>query len=252
MYINNAFFTIADGQTAAAHAALTQLAHDVEKGEPGTWFYLIHDPNLDPGIHIFPPPAASQILFVEGYADKATFLEHHHGPILKAFIAQHGGLFLNMYGPTLPFMILQGMEVAHGFIRETAADPKAFQVEARWVIKPGNTHKVREALVHYVRQVREHEPETLMYTASIPDTSADSPNTPPVVHDRLIYNSSWTDFQAFLDHGSGSIYQDFLKEHGDLFVQALGQPTSNHPYMTTSVMKRFAGFFRPQAFGVVE
>jgi hypothetical protein len=61
------------------------------------------------------------------------------------------------------------------------------------------------------------------------------------------YNSSWTNQQAFFDHGSGPVYQDYLKEHGHLFVQA-GPNSTTHPYMTTSVLKRFAGFFRKEAF----
>ena len=65
--------------------------------------------------------------------------------------------------------------------------------------------------------------------------------------DALVYNSSWTNQQAFFDHGSGPVYQNFLKEHGDLFVQA-GPGSTTHPYMTTSVFKRFAGFFRKEAF----
>lgn len=250
MYINNAFFTIAPGNEAAARAALTQLAADVQKSEPGTLLYLIHEPNLDPGVKIFPPPSASQVLFVEGYKDQAAFLKHHHGKNLRNFIARYGGLFLNMYGPDLPFMITQGMNLVHGFIRSTADDMNAWQVEARWVIQPGKTRQVKKALRDYVRAVREEEPETLMYTASLPDVSKQSANTPPITAERLIFNSSWSSQQAFFDHGSGAIYQDFLAEHGDLFVQALGQPTSNHPYMTTSVMKRFAGFFRKAAFKV--
>jgi hypothetical protein len=47
-----------------------------------------------------------------------------------------------------------------------------------------------------------------------------------------------------LRHGSG-----FLKKHGHLFVQA-GPGSTTHPYMTTSVLKRFAGFFRKEAFSV--
>jgi quinol monooxygenase YgiN len=250
MYINNAFFTIALGQTDAAHAALKQLALDIQKGEPGTLLYLIHDPNFDKGVKIFPPPASSQVLFVEGYKDQAAFLKHHKGKIMKAFIERNGGLFLNMYGPTLPHMITQGMELVHGFIRKSADDMNAFQVEARWVMQPGKKREVRKALAGYVRAVREEEPDTLMYTASIPDMTRESQNTPPISGDRLIYNSSWKTIQAFFDHGNGPIYQGFLKEHGHLFVQALGQPTTNHPYMTTSVMKRFAGFFRPGAFKV--
>jgi quinol monooxygenase YgiN len=248
VYINNAFFTVAPGNEAAARAALTQLAADVQRSEPGTVMYLIHEPNLAPNVKIFPPPAASQILFVEGYKDQAAFLKHHNGKNLRNFIAQSGGLFLNMYGPTLPFLILQGMNLVHGFIRKSADDMNAFQVEARWVIQPGKTRQVKKALRDYVRAVYEHEPETLMYTASLPDTSKESPNTPPITGERLIFNSSWSTQQAFFDHGSGAIYQDFLTEHGHLFVQSLGQPTSNHPYMTTSVMKRFAGFMRRTAF----
>jgi quinol monooxygenase YgiN len=250
VYINNAFFTVAPGMEAPAHAALTQLAADVQANEPGTLMYVIHDPNLDANVKIFPPPTASQILFLEGYKDQAAFLTHHHGPVIRGFIAEHGGLFLNMYGPGLPFMITQGMEVKHGFIRPGADVPNAFQVEARWVIQPGKTRQACKALVDYVRAVRDDEPETLMYTASLPDMSHQSQNTPPISADRLIYNSSWSTQQAFFDHGSGPIYQGFLEVHGHLFVQALGAPTTNHPYMTTSVMKRFAGFFRPEAFEV--
>jgi quinol monooxygenase YgiN len=250
MYINNAFFTIAPGNEAAARAALTELAADVEKREPGTLMYLIHSPNLDPNVKIFPPPTANQVLFLEGYKDQAAFLKHHGGKSIREFIGQHGGLFLNMYAPTLPFMITQGMELVHGFIRKTADVPNAFQVEARWVVQRGKMRQVKRALRDYVRAVRDHEPETLMYTASFPDVTSNSQNTPPIAAERLIFNSSWSTQQAFFDHGSGAIYQDFLTQHGDLFVQALGAPTTNHPYMTTSVMKRFAGFFRKTAFKI--
>jgi hypothetical protein len=70
---------------------------------------------------------------------------------------------------------------------------------------------------------------------------------PPSQVDALVYNSSWTNQQEFFAHGSGPVYQNFLKEHGDLFVQA-GPDSTTHPYMTTSVLKRFAGFFRKEAF----
>jgi len=152
-----------------------------------------------------------------------------------------------MYGPTVPFMMVQTLEMIDGFIRPGADVMTAWQVEARWVMKPGCREQVKEALKPYVYNVRTQEPETLMYTVSVADVSEQSLALPPSQVDALVYNSSWTNKQAFFDHGSGSIYQDFLKEHGHLFVQA-GPGSTTHPYMTTSVFKRFAGFFRKEAF----
>ena len=134
-----------------------------------------------------------------------------------------------------------------GFIRPGADVMKAWQVEARWVMKPGNREKVKAALKDYVYNVRTQEPDTLMYTVSVVDEGGQSMARPPSQVDALVYNSSWTNQQAFFDHGSGSVYQDFLKEHGHLFVQA-GTDSTTQPYMTTSVLKRFAGFFRKEAF----
>ncbi len=247
MYLNNAFFSIIPGNEASAYAALGALAAQVKATEPDTWLYLIHTPDFDPGINIYPPPSPQQVAFVEGYKDRAAFLKHHHGPNLAKFIADYGSLFLNMYGPTSPFVILQTLELAVGFIRPDEVDPTVFQVEARWVMKPGNREKVRAALVDYVKAVKDNEPGTYMYTVSFADKSPDSPAIPPMQLDQVTYNSAWKDHDAFVAHTKEPVYQDFLKAHGDLFVQAVPGSTM-HPYMTTSVLKRFAGFLRPEAF----
>lgn len=105
---------------------------------------------------------------------------------------------------------------------------------------------MKAALGDYVKTVRAAEPGTYMYTASVPDMEGAS--FPPVSPDRLIFNSSWKDHAAFLEHGKGAPYREFLARHGHLFVQALGEPTTTQPYMTTAVLKRCAGFFRPEAF----
>jgi len=247
MYINNAFFSIVPGNEARAYAALGALAAQVEATEPDTWFYLIHTPNFDPGINIYPPPSPMQVAFVEGYKDRDAFLKHHHGPNLAKFIATYGSLFLNMYGPASPFVIIQTLELAVGFIRPEEVDPDVFQVEARWVMKPGNREKVEAALSGYVRAVKDNEPGTYMYTVSFADQSPDSPAIPPMQLDAVTYNSAWKDHDAFVAHTKEQVYQDFLKEYGDLFVQAVPGSTM-HPYMTTSVLKRFAGFLREEAF----
>ena len=247
MYINNAFFSIIPGNEAKAYAALGELAAQVKAAEPDTWLYLIHTPNFAPGINIYPLPSPQQVAFVEGYKDRDAFLKHHHGPVLAKFIATYGALFLNMYGSTSPFVILQTMELAVGFIRPEEVDPNVFQVEARWVMKPGNRKKVKAALVDYVKAVKDNEPGTYMYTVSFADSSPDSPAIPPMQLDQVTYNSAWKDHDAFVAHTKEPVYQDFLKAHGDLFVQAVPGSTT-HPYMTTSVLKRFAGFLRKKAF----
>jgi len=247
MYIVNAFWSIIPGNEAKAYTALTDLAAQIQSSEPDTWLYLIHKPNFDPGINIFPPPAPVQVAFVEGYKDRSAFVAHHHGPILAKFIANFGSLFLNMYGSTSPFVIVQTMELSVGFIRPQEVDPNVFQVEARWVMKPGNREKVAAALVDYVKAVKQIEPETYMYTVNLADASPDSLAIPPMQLDQVTYNSAWKNHDAFVAHTKEPVYQDFLKAHGDLFVQAVRGSTT-HPYMTTSVLKRIAGFLRPEAF----
>jgi quinol monooxygenase YgiN len=247
MYIVNAFFSIVPGNEAKAYAAFGALASEVQKSEPNTWMYLIHTPDFDPGINIYPPPAPVQVAFVEGYKDRASFLAHHHGPILGKFIAEHGGLFLNMYGPASPWVVVQTMELAVGFIRPEQVDPNVFQVEARWSMKAGNRQKVAAALVDYVKAVKAKEPGTYMYTVSLADESPDAAAIPPMQQQQVTFNSSWKDHDAFVAHTKEPVYQDFLKAHGDLFVQAVPGSTM-HPYMSTSVLKRFAGFLRPEAF----
>lgn len=251
MYIVDAFWSVVPGNEAKAQAALEKLAADVEASEPDTLFYLVHHPNLDPGVRIFPPPAATQIAFVEGYTDRAAFDAHVNGPVFQQFVAEHGALFLNMYGPETPFVIVQALELTDGFIRPQSAEPDVYQVEARWMMKPGRREEVKRALVDYIRAVFAYEPGTYMYTASMLDLAPDSPSIPPWNADALTFNSSWKDFQAFLDHGSAAPYQDFLNAYGHLFVQA-GPGSTTHPYMTTSVLKRFAGFFREKAFILAE
>jgi quinol monooxygenase YgiN len=247
MYINDAFLSIVPGNEAKAYAALGALAAAVEATQPDTWMYLLHTPNLDPGTNIYPPVTSAQVAFVEGYKDFAAYQAHHSSQVMKDFVANSGQYFLNMYGPTVPFFIMQGLEMIDGFIRPGADVMDAWQVEARWVMKPGCREKVKAALKPYVAAVRADEPTTLMYTVSVADTSPQSFSLPPSQVDSLVYNSSWTNKQTFFDHGNGPIYQGFLKAHGDLFVQA-GPGSTTHPYMTTSVMKRFAGFFRKEAF----
>jgi hypothetical protein len=79
MYIINAFFSIVPGNEPKAYAALGALAAQIERTEPDTWFYLIHTPDFDPGINIYPPPA-----LYRWRSWKATRTAMHSSPITTA------------------------------------------------------------------------------------------------------------------------------------------------------------------------
>src|SRR5260221_13642988 len=130
MYINNAFFSIVPGNEAKAYAALGALAAQIKATEPDTWLYLIHTPNFDPGINIYPPPSPMQVAFVEGYKNRDAFLKHHRGPNLSNFIADYGSLFLNMYWPTPPFVTVQTLEPAVRMIPPAGAEPQSLPAQA--------------------------------------------------------------------------------------------------------------------------
>ena len=83
MYILDAFWSIIPGNEAKAYAALGALAAQVEKEEPDTWMYLLHTPNLDPGVNTFPMPGPQQVAFVEGFKDRDAYHKHAKSPILK-------------------------------------------------------------------------------------------------------------------------------------------------------------------------
>ncbi len=250
MFIINATWTIQAGQEAAAQQALAELARQVQEGEPETWMYLIHVANTDPGVFVFPPAGRGAVTFFEGFRDPQAFKKHVTGPILTRFIEKYGVLFLNMYGPQSPFVVSQGLETASGFIRPDAAEASLYTVIARWSIKPGGEDAARRALVDYVADVYRVEPGTFMYTANVPSQSEELPSFPTSAQNQLVFNSGWKDHDAYVEHTQAAPYRDLLAQHGHLFLQANGANTSDHPYMTTAVLKRIAGFFRAEAFSV--
>jgi quinol monooxygenase YgiN len=244
MLIANAYWTVVPGKQAEAEAALAELAREVEAKEPGTWMYLVHVPNRK--VSSFPPQGEGAVTFLEVYRDHQAFMDHVTGPIYNGFLARHGALFLNMYGPTLPFMIVEGLSPLAIFLRPEAAAPTLYTVIARWAINPGCEQEAKRALVNYIHQVQEGEPGTLLYSANIPSREQSFP--PVSAAQELVYNSGWKDHQAFLDHSKGPIYQSFLTDHGHLFLQVNGADTTNQPYLTSQVLHRFCGFIRPQMF----
>lgn len=246
MFICNAYWTIAAGKQAEAEAALAGLAREVEAKEPNTWMYLVHVPDRE--VSSFPPQGEGAVTFIEVYRDYQAFVEHVTGPVFNGFVAANGALFLNMYGPSLPFMMSESLDPAAIFLRPEAVAPTLYTVIARWAIKPGSEREAKAALIAYVHEVQEGEPGTLLYSANTPAREHGAQSFLPVSSHELVYNSGWKDQQAFVDHAKGPIYQRFLADHGHLFLQVNGADTSNQPYLTSIVLRRISGFIRPQMF----
>ncbi len=248
MLISNAYWTVVAGKQAEAEAALTELAAEVYAQEPDTWMYLVHRPNR--GFTSFPPQGEGAVTFIEVYKDYTAFMNHVTGPVFTGFLARHGALFLNLYGPTMPFMITENLSPVSIFVRAAAEAPTLYTVISRWTIQPGCEAQAEDALRTYIEEMLVGEPGTLLYSANTPDRGH-APNAFPAVSRReLVYNSGWVDHQAFLDHGSGPIYQRFLADHGHLFLQVNGQDSATQPYLTSIVLQRIAGFIRPRMISV--
>lgn len=82
---------IVPGHEQEAVAALDELAASVEQNEPFTDMYLIHTPIVHGSR---PAPPANEVIFVSGWADRAAFDKHLHGPVFQQWIAKYLPLFL--------------------------------------------------------------------------------------------------------------------------------------------------------------
>lgn len=117
---------IRPGCEAAADAALSQLARDVERDEPDTLTYLVHRPRRsDATLQSLPPTDALAVLFFETYRNTDAFVRHVNGPLFTSFVARHGELFTASAGKpgSEPFMLVEFLDTHAGFVRgaETAA-----------------------------------------------------------------------------------------------------------------------------------
>jgi quinol monooxygenase YgiN len=123
MFTIIARWTIALGHETAARAALTRLAQQVRAREPGTLLYLVFVPDMKE--LSLPTASPLEVVFVEGYENKAAFLAHINGPVFTRFKAKHQALFL---GTTVtgqdgkpvqsPFVLFQNLRRVGGFVRQ--------------------------------------------------------------------------------------------------------------------------------------
>jgi len=125
MFTIIARWTIVHGREAAARTALTRLAKQVRSKEPDTLLYVVFVPDL--AELSLPTASPLEVVFVEGYRNKAAFLAHLNGPVFTQFKEKHQGLFLcttvtGQDGKPVesPFVLVQNLRRLGGFVRPAA------------------------------------------------------------------------------------------------------------------------------------
>ena len=123
MFTIIARWTIAHGREAAARTALIRLAKQVRTKEPDTLLYLVFVPDMKE--LSLPTASPLEVVFVEGYKNKAAFLAHLNGPVFTQFTAKHRALFLSTTVTGLdgrpvqsPFVLFQNLRRLGGFVRQ--------------------------------------------------------------------------------------------------------------------------------------
>jgi quinol monooxygenase YgiN len=123
MFTFIARWTIKRGCEAAARAALRRLAKQVQNEEPDTLLYLVHVPDMKE--QSLPTPSPLEVVFFEGYTNKAAFLAHLNGPVFKRFVAKNLKLFLSTAvagqdGKMVksPFVLVENLQRLGGFVRD--------------------------------------------------------------------------------------------------------------------------------------
>src|SRR4051812_23321576 len=110
---------------------------------------------------------------------------------------------------------------------------------ARWFVKPGCREAALAAITEAVEQVWAREPGTLTYRVHVERAGDDLQSLPPVESLSILFFEVYRDAEAFRDHLDGPVFTGFVRDHGDLFLQAGGKP-----YTTVDFLTLHAGFTR--------
>lgn len=116
---------------------------------------------------------------------------------------------------------------------------------SRWFVKPGCGKAALEAVSRAADEVQAREPGTLTYRVHV-QYKGDLQPLPPVDPLSILFFEVYRDAQAFRDHLGGPVFTGFVRDHGDLFVQAGGKP-----YTTVDFLTLHAGFTRQEDAAVL-
>ncbi|MCC3331825.1 putative quinol monooxygenase [Nocardia abscessus] len=114
-------------------------------------------------------------------------------------------------------------------------------IVTKWWHVPGKGDEAVTALKELVKQVEQHEDDTLMYCLHTADATG---SLPPPNSNEVIFLGAWKDREAFEAHRKGSIFTKWLADNLHLFVCNDGKL-----YVSAEFADRFAGFVRGAAVG---
>lgn len=115
-----------------------------------------------------------------------------------------------------------------------------YPLTAKWTILPGNEEKAIAVLQKLAQDVKANEPDTLLYMVHVPDFNQKSLPTPPA--GEVEFWEIYKDQNAFFAHVNGPIFQEFVKNYGQLFLNDFNVPSQ--VFMTTKVLTQIEGFAR--------
>ena len=108
-------WSILEGKTAEALAALKILEQEVKEHEPFVPMYTINTPNFK--LTSFPTPPPTEVIFVSAFDDFAAFEEHLNGPVFQGWLKKYIHLFLTNNGNL--FVVSEWLERQFGYIRQS-------------------------------------------------------------------------------------------------------------------------------------
>jgi quinol monooxygenase YgiN len=108
-------WSILEGKTAEALAALKILEQEVKDKEPFVPMYTINTPNFK--LTSFPTPPPTEVIFVSAFDDFAAFEKHLNGPVFQGWLKKYIHLFLTNNGNL--FVVSEWLERQFGYIRQS-------------------------------------------------------------------------------------------------------------------------------------
>ena len=123
---------------------------------------------------------------------------------------------------------------------------KPIHLVSRWNVLPGQQSVVSAALQQLTADVYATEPDTLLYNVHMPkppDPEFASLPTPSPTE--VVFYECYSSVAAFRKHVHGTVFTDFVKRYGALFVCPSGTP--GQPLMLVEFLELKHGFVRPGA-----